>query len=98
MFLQSYSEEQEQKFINFNSLKDYLEIIKYYINVPNKRFKEIEIELANPKQINNGTIQMESELYNHIRPKGEFTTNERQYNQLKKGGTRFPCGGRRGLQ
>jgi len=84
-----YSEEQEQKFINFNSLKDYLEIIKYYINVPNKRFKEIEIELANPKQINNGTIQMESELYNHIRPKGEFTTNERQYNQLKKGGIKY---------
>ena len=32
---------------------------------------------------------MESELYNHIRPKGEFTTNERQYNQLKNGGIKY---------
>ena len=32
---------------------------------------------------------MESELYNHIRPKGEFATTERQYNQLKRGGIRY---------
>ena len=48
------------------------------------RFKEIETEPTNPKQINSGTIQMESEPI-IIRPKGEFTINERQYNQLKKG-------------
>ena len=32
---------------------------------------------------------MENELYNHIRPKGLFSTKARQYNQLKKDGIEY---------
>ena len=39
--------------------------------------------------VNNGTIQMENELYNHIRPKGLFSTKARQYNQLKNDGIEY---------
>ena len=76
-----YSEEQDEKFITFNTLGEYLNLIKDYINIPNKKFSEISLDLK--KQVNNGTIQMENELYNHIRPKGLFSTKARQYNQLK---------------
>ena len=83
-----YSDQQEEKFITFNNLEEYLELLKEYINVPNEKFKEISIDFKNLQQINNGTIQMESELYNHIRPKGR-QTNERQYSQLKQSGIEY---------
>ena len=83
-----YSDQQEEKFITFNNLEEYLELLKEYMNVPNEKFKEISIEYKNLQQINNGTIQMESELYNHIRPKGR-QTNERQYSQLKQSGIEY---------
>ena len=79
-----YSEEQDEKFITFNTLGEHLNLIKDYINIPNKKFSEISLDLK--KQVNNGTIQMENELYNHIRPKGLFSTKARQYNQLKNDG------------
>ena len=82
-----YSEEQDEKFITFNTLGEYLNLIKDYINIPNKKFSEISLDLK--KQVNNGTIQMENELYNHIRPKGLFSTNARQYNQLKNDGIEY---------
>ena len=82
-----YSEEQDENFITFNSLKEYLDTIKNYINTPNEKFSNISLDLK--QQVNNGTIQMESELYNHIRPKGEFSKTERQYNQLKKTGIEY---------
>ena len=65
----------------------YLDTIKNYINTPNEKFSNISLDLK--QQVNNGTIQMESELYNHIRPKGEFSKTERQYNQLKKTGIEY---------
>ena len=74
--------------IHFNNLEEYLELLKEYINVPNEKFKEISIDYKNLQQINNGTIQMESELYNHIRPKGR-QTNERQFSQLKQSGIEY---------
>ena len=83
-----YSDQQEEKFITFNNLEEYLELLKEYINVPNEKFKEISIDYKNLQQINNGTIQMESELYNHIRPKGR-QTNERQFSQLKQSGIEY---------
>ena len=83
-----YSDQQEEKFITFNNLEEYLELLKEYMNVPNEKFKEISIDYKNLQQINNGTIQMESELYNHIRPKGR-QTNERQYSQLKQSGIEY---------
>jgi len=82
-----YSEEQDENFITFNSLEEYLETIQNYINTPNEKFSDISLDLK--QQVNNGTIQMESELYNHIRPKGIFSTTERQYNQLKKSGIEY---------
>ena len=82
-----YSEEQDEKFITFNTLGEYLNLIKDYINIPNKKFSEISLDLK--KQVNNGTIQMENELYNHIRPKGLFSTKARQYNQLKNDGIEY---------
>ena len=82
-----YSEEQDEKFITFNSLEEYLETIQNYINTPNEKFNDISLDLK--QQVNNGTIQMESELYNHIRPKGVFSRTERQYNQLKKTGIEY---------
>jgi len=83
-----YSDQQEEKFITFNSLKEYLQLINEYINVPNEKFREISTDFGNLQQINNGTIQMESELYNHIRPKGR-QTSERQYLQLSKDGIEY---------
>ncbi len=82
-----YSEEQDEKFITFNTLDDYLDTIKSYINQPNEKFKDISLDLK--QQVNNGTIQMESELYNHIRPKGIISKDIRAYNQLKKGGIEY---------
>ena len=66
---------------------EYLNLVKDYINIPNKKFSEISLDLK--KQVNNGTIQMENELYNHIRPKGLFSTKARQYNQLKNYGIEY---------
>ena len=43
------------------------------------------LDLTSFEQVNNGTIQMESELYNHIRPKAK-QTNLRQYLQLQESG------------
>ena len=83
-----YSDQQEEKFITFNSLEEYLQLINEYINVPNEKFREISTDFGNLQQINNGTIQMESELYNHIRPKGR-QTSERQYLQLSKDGIEY---------
>ena len=82
-----YSEEQDENFITFNSLKDYLSIIRNYINKPNKKFQNISLDLK--QQVNNGTIQMESELYNHIRPKGVISRKVRPYNQLKENGIEY---------
>ena len=82
-----YSEEQDENFITFNSLDEYLKTIKNYINTPNEKFSDISLDLK--QQVNNGTIQMESELYNHIRPKGMFSRTERQYNQLKNSGIEY---------
>ena len=82
-----YSEEQDENFITFNSLDEYLKTIKNYINTPNEKFSDISLDLK--QQVNNGTIQMESELYNHIRPKGVFSRTERQYNQLKSSGIEY---------
>ena len=83
-----YSEEQEEYFINFNSLAQYLQVVRHYINVPNKEFKKIPHNIKNLQQINNGTIQIESELYNHIRPKA-LLGDERQYLKLKSEGIEY---------
>ncbi|GIR11101.1 MAG: hypothetical protein CM15mP22_5210 [Gammaproteobacteria bacterium] len=77
-----------KKFITFNNLEEYLELLKEYMNVPNEKFKEISIDYKNLQQINNGTIQMESEFYNHIRPKGR-QTNEETISQLKQSGIEY---------
>ena len=82
-----YSEEQDENFITFNSLDDYLVTIESYINNPNEKFKDISLDLK--QQVNNGTIQMESELYNHIRPKGIISKEVRAYNQLKENGIEY---------
>jgi glutamate--cysteine ligase len=82
-----YSEEQDENFITFNTLEDYLGTIKNYINTPNSKFKDISLDLK--QQVNNGTIQMESELYNHIRPKGMISKNIRAYSQLKESGIEY---------
>ena len=82
-----YSEEQDENFITFNTLDGYLETIKDYINIPNEKFKDISLDLK--QQVNNGTIQMESELYNHIRPKGIISKDIRPYNQLKENGIEY---------
>lgn len=82
-----YSEEQDENFITFNTLDGYLKTIKDYINTPNEKFKDISLDLK--QQVNNGTIQMESELYNHIRPKGVISKNVRAYNQLKENGIEY---------
>ena len=82
-----YSEEQDENYITFNSLEDYLETIKKYINIPNDKFKNISLDLK--QQVNNGTVQMESELYNHIRPKGKISNKIRAYNQLKNQGIEY---------
>jgi glutamate--cysteine ligase len=82
-----YSEEQDENFITFNTLEDYLGTIKNYINTPNSKFKDISLDLK--QQVNNGTIQMESELYNHIRPKGIISKNIRAYSQLKESGIEY---------
>ena len=83
-----YSDQQEEKFITFNGLNEYLGLIKEYINCPNEKFSEISTDLDNLEQINNGTIQTESELYNHIRPKGA-QTDKRQYIELKNNGIEY---------
>ena len=49
-----YSEEQDEKFITFNTLGEYLNLIKDYINIPNKKFSEISLDLK--KQVNNEII------------------------------------------
>ena len=82
-----YSEEQDEKFITFNTLEDYLKTIRDYINTPNEKFSNISLDLK--QQVNNGTIQMESELYNHIRPKGVISKDIRAYNQLKENGIEY---------
>ena len=82
-----YSEEQDENFITFNTLEDYLGTIKNYINTPNSKFKDISLDLK--QQVNNGTIQMESELYNHIRPKGMISKNIRAYSQLEESGIEY---------
>lgn len=82
-----YSEEQDENFITFNSLEGYLGTIKDYINIPNEKFKNISLDLK--QQVNNGTIQMESELYNHVRPKGIISKKIRPYNQLKNHGVEY---------
>ena len=82
-----YSEEQDENFITFNSLDDYLVTIESYINNPNEKFRDISLDLK--QQVNNGTIQMESELYNHIRPKGIISKEVRAYNQLKENGIEY---------
>ena len=82
-----YSEEQDENFITFNSLDDYLATIESYINNPNEKFRDISLDLK--QQVNNGTIQMESELYNHIRPKGIISKEVRAYNQLKENGIEY---------
>ena len=73
--------------ITFNSLEGYLGTIKDYINIPNEKFKNISLDLK--QQVNNGTIQMESELYNHVRPKGIISKKIRPYNQLKNQGVEY---------
>ena len=45
-----YSEEQDENFITFNSLKGYLGTIKDYINIPNEKFKNISLDLK--QQVN----------------------------------------------
>ena len=80
-----YSEEQDKNFITFNSLNEYLEILSRYMNTPNEKFSHISSTSEKYEQVNNGTIQMESELYNHIRPKAK-QTNLRQYLQLQESG------------
>ena len=82
-----YSEEQDENFASFNSLEDYLMTIKEYINTPNDKFKNISLDLK--QQVNNGTIQMESELYNHVRPKGIISNKIRAYNQLRNKGIEY---------
>ena len=61
--------------------------IKEYINTPNDKFKNISLDLK--QQVNNGTIQMESELYNHVRPKGIISNKIRAYNQLRNKGIEY---------
>ena len=68
-------------------MDDYLATIESYINNPNEKFKDISLDLK--QQVNNGTIQMESELYNHIRPKGIISKEVRAYNQLKENGIEY---------
>lgn len=80
-----YSEEQEKNFIDFNSLDGYLDIMREYINKPNKKFSNIPSSAPDYQQVNTGTIQMESELYNHIRPKAK-QPNLRQFIQLESSG------------
>ena len=68
-------------------MDDYLVTIESYINNPNEKFRDISLDLK--QQVNNGTIQMESELYNHIRPKGRISKEVRAYNQLKENGIEY---------
>ena len=82
-----YSEEQDESLITFNSLEEYLLTLKNYINNPNDKFKNISLDLK--QQVNNGTIQMESELYNHVRPKGIISKDIRAYTQLKNKGIEY---------
>ena len=56
-------------------------------NSRDEKFKDISLDLK--QQVNNGTIQMESELYNHIRPKGILSKDIRPYNQLKENGIEY---------
>ena len=55
------------------------------MNTPNEKFSHISSTSEKYEQVNNVTIQMESELYNHIRPKAK-QTNLRQYLQLQESG------------
>ncbi len=77
--------------VNYNSLNKYVESIIGAINMPNKVFKKIN-ELDNdgyPQQISSGTLQIENELYDVIRPKRRGKSGERPANLLKNHGIEY---------
>ena len=77
--------------VNYNSLNKYVESIMEAINMPNEVFKKIN-ELDNdgyPQQISSGTLQIENELYDVIRPKRRGESGERPANLLKNHGIEY---------
>ena len=77
--------------VNYNSLNKYVESIIGAINMPNDIFEKIS-EFDNdgyPQQISSGTLQIENELYDVIRPKRRGESGERPANLLKKHGIEY---------
>ena len=77
--------------VNYNSLSKYVDSIIGAINMPNDVFRKIR-ELDNdgyPQQISSGTLQIENELYDVIRPKRRGESGERPANLLKNHGIEY---------
>ncbi|XBC40610.1 MAG: glutamate--cysteine ligase [Buchnera aphidicola (Nurudea yanoniella)] len=77
--------------LTFNSLNSYISSLKYGLKTPSKKFKKLGLTDLDGKrkQINTNILQIENELYTHIRPKTALNYKSSILNNLIKEGIQY---------
>lgn len=75
----------------FNDLDYYLQILKYAVCTPSKKFSNLELKDSCGcwSQINKNKLQIENEFYTFVRPKGSIKSNKRIIDSLESGGINY---------
>ncbi|WP_343188975.1 glutamate--cysteine ligase [Buchnera aphidicola (Chaitoregma tattakana)] len=72
--------------IQFNSLREYIKKVKKALKTKDKKFSKIKNK---NEQINCNIIQLENEIYTHIRPKQNVKEGETQIKALARRGIKY---------
>lgn len=82
---------QNNIYLNFNSLEEYIKAVKHAMNTPSNFFAKILIKNKKKKNIelNNNILQSENELYTYIRPKRKIKQNESYLESLSNKGIEY---------
>jgi glutamate--cysteine ligase len=87
-----YSKVQAQLAVSYNSLDKYINDLHYAVSTPHPDYKKIGLKKnGQPIQINSHILQMESEHYTRIRPKGniKLSQNSSPLEALSQGGVEY---------
>lgn len=77
--------------INFNNLSTYIKILKTACTTPSEKYKKIGMKnkFGDYLQLNMNILQLENELYTHIRPKRTIHENELTSDALNRDGIEY---------
>lgn len=75
---------------NYKSLEDYVSSLRYAINTPCEKYRNIGIKVAGKyRQLNDHILQIENEYYSTARPKQIAQANEKPTTALEKRGVEY---------